>query len=178
MPIRFDSTDQAQKVATSRKTTRPSYFDATLGQDTEISMDMEAALILIPNEARQEARQRIDHQTEQTDRTRKRDAVLGAALQVDFDNASAQIHELENKVTSLQNFTDKFAKFASVGEIGTLLRDTQLGIDEFIMRADRAKNRQVMASLLRDRVRQNGISEELDQERKSWTRVLTEYSGV
>lgn len=178
MPIKFDSTDQAQKVQTARKTNRPTYFDATLGKDVEISSDMEAALILIPASARQEARQRIDEQTQQTDRAKKRDAVLTAALKIDFDNASAQIKELEDKVTSLQGFNAKFATYASVAEIGTLLRDAALGMDELVMAADRAKHRQVCASILTDKVQQGGITEALDNERKSWTRVLSSYSGV
>lgn len=175
MPIRFNDVGEAQKVAANRKTTRPSFFDAATSHDQEISEDMEAALILIPAESRQQASQRIDAQTEQTDRVKKRDAILLAALTVDLENADAQVRELDTKVNDLQAFTAKFAAYASVSEIGTLLRDTQLGTDELIMAADRAKHRQVCATVLAQRIERSGISEALDNERKSWTRVLHEY---
>lgn len=179
MTITYRDSGDFQKVEAARKRNgRPTYYSADQGTDVEISQDFEAALILIPASAKQECRQRFDAQDEQAERVQKRDGILKAALKVDAENAQDQLTELQEKITTLQSFKEKFQSFAEVGEIGLLLRDAQLDMDELILAADRAKNRAVVAVALADRVDNGSISDALNKERQSWSRVLTEYSAT
>lgn len=179
MTIEYKSAEDFKKVEAARKKNgRATYYNADLHQDIEIGEDLEAALILLPANAKQECRQRFDAQTEQSDRVQKRNSILKDALRTDLDNAQAQTSELQQKVTELQSFKEKFQTFAEVGEIGLILRDSQLDMDELVVAYDRAKNRAVVSGILLGRTDLATITPELDKERKSWTRVLAEYSAT
>lgn len=179
MTIEYQNADEFRKVEAARKKSgRPTYFNASQLIDLEISEDLEAALILLPADAKQECRQRFDAQNEQSDRVQTRDSILKAALKQDIDNAQVQVDELQQKVTDLQEFKAKFQTYADVGEIGLILRDAQLDMDELVMAYDRAKHRAVVAGSLIGRTDLSTITPALDKERKSWTRVLSEYSAT
>jgi hypothetical protein len=178
MTIKFRDTSEYKKVEGAKKATRPSYYNADIQANIEISEDFEAALVLLPSSVREQARKRLDAQTPATDRMQKRNGILKAALQVEIENAAAQDDELQNSMTDLQEFKSKFSEYAEVGEVGLLLRDAQIDMDEMIMASDRAKHRLVCASILSSRIETDGISPDLDKERKSWLNVLIAYSGV
>jgi hypothetical protein len=178
MAIRFHDTTEAATVDAGRKKTgRPSYYNADDKLETEISSDFEAVLILVPDSAREQARTKTSQQTPKNERQRKRDSVLRAALRVDGDNATAKYEELQDATSDLSSFKEQFGEYASVGEVGLLLRDAQLGEDEVVLAMERAKHQMVCVSVLAERLSNQGISEDLEKERKSWSAVLSEYSG-
>jgi len=179
MALVFKDSGEAQKVAAGRKKSgRPTYYSADHRNEIEISEDFEAVLILVPAAAREQARVKLTTQTASVERQQQRDTVLKAALQKDFDNAAAQQQELESVVTANQEFKDQFAQYASVGEVGLLLRDAQIDTDEQLLAAERAKHRQVCVSVLLERISSGGVTEDIGRERESWSNVLTEYTGV
>ncbi len=178
MPIKFRDESEFAKVDAGRKRAgRPSFFNADTGLDQEISADFEAVLILLPATTKAEARQKFDAQSQPVERIQKRDAVLAAALAIDAENATAQMSELQQEIEQLQNFKAAFSKYAEVGEIGLLLRDAQLDMDETVARFEQAQNLKTVTNVLNEKLQNNGITDDLNQERQSWSRVLTEYGS-
>ena len=171
------TTEEYEIVETFRKRSgRPTYYSADQASDQEITTDMEAALILAPPDAKQECRTRLALTATQAEYQLTRKSILKTALSVDLNNAKSQYGESLLQMTTQQSFVSKFERFAEVGEIGLLLRDAQLGLDEEQMRADRAQHQVVCSTILLQRLLLDGVSTELLLEQKSWMRVLSEYT--
>jgi len=175
MTIQYKDATEAGKVDAQAKKTKPTYYNAELKKKIPISDDLEAALILLPANAKQQCQQALTAQLEQVERVQKRDSILKAALKVEFDNASAQVSELTQSLNQFQGFKQQFQTYASVAEIGTILRDAQVGNDEKVLAFDRALNRKVMAAILTERVENNTASDDVNKERQELANVLIEY---
>lgn len=170
--------DQRGKVATGAKSSRPSYFNAESGLDKQISADFEAVLILTDASSKQQAMTRLQEQTQATEDQQKRDALLIQALDQELDNAEATLQELTTELQQFEQFQTSFISnpsFKQVPEVGLLVRDLQLGVDETLLAKERTKHLAVVSGILRGRATTNGVSAELSKERDSWTGVLTAY---
>lgn len=177
MAYRFkDEKDMAKVEGLRRKPSRPEYMSAGLRQRIEISEDFESVLILMPPSTREEARQHLRQQDEPVDRIKRRDAILGTALGIDIDNATAQDEEIQNSLQQFQTLIGKLNSFGEVAETALLVRDLQIDKDEAILAGDRAKHRLIVSALIRDRIQTHSVAKEIDEERKSWSAVLGEYS--
>jgi len=169
-----------QKQANSRVTPRPTYWDSVTGLDTQISLDFEAALIMVGSSTREDARSRLSQQDKQTDRQKSRDAILKVMLTAEGDIATKQVEELNSQIGKFETFKQKFIateELRQVPETARLVGDTQLGIDEMVMLSERAQHRGVVAAVVAARLEKHGVTDERDRQRKSWTRVLAAYQG-
>lgn len=172
MPITLNE-QQANTVEAGRKKVKPEYYDAEARKTKEIDNDLEAALILIPAEAKAEAVARIEKQEAPVRRILQRNAILKQALEVDIENANTVINAL--RVTEdLETFRQKFLVFRDVTGLSNIIDATQLAIEETVMLNDRAKHDLVIATLIEKQVA-NGVTDELDKERKSWAAVIKQY---
>ncbi len=173
--------EEAQQVNAKRKSPslgRPSYYNADIGGNFEISEDFEAVLILLQPSIKQEILQVLNVQPPTSSRTVKRDQLLAECLEADDANLTAMHEELYGESQSIGNIISRLQsdpRFLEVSEVGMLIKDLQLNREESEVKRGRVFNDLVFNNLQRIRLNEEGASKRAQKQRESWKRVLVEY---
>ncbi len=178
MPISLDS-DQAKQVALKRlkPNLRPKYFNATIGQMSVISEEFEAFLILQGRPKNKETVDWLQKASSYSIQDADRDSLVNEALTYESDDAKAAEKELAPIVEQFNMFRQRFnmTGFESVVESGQLLADLQRPMNEIITLGSKYTHRRKCASLLKERLINNGLTSDQSKQLNSWFNSLTTY---
>jgi hypothetical protein len=171
------TTGEKRRVKAGRLAEKPTYFNAQSGQNVSISEDFEAFLILQSKPTKQEAVSWASQALANQDVDLLRDLLLADALAADQNDASAALEEVNAELARFDEFRGRFApgKFASVGEIQTLLSDLQLGLDRLVNLKDRLRHLEVYDGVQSELLLSAGLTENQVKETGSWIGPLLAY---
>ncbi len=175
MAVQLDS-DERARVEVRRLTNRPTYFDASSLQDTKVSSDFEAFLILQDDLTLSAT---ITWQSAAVALSRSaldRKAVAFEALIVEQADVTAQLDEVEREAASFNLWKDRFraGKFSDTPEVGLIIRDFQAEAEGLFTTESRLRHRRAVAAREQDRLRQGMTSAQL-RELQSWPTPLLTY---
>jgi len=175
MAVELDG-DELAKIAQNRRAPRPTYFDASSLQDTQISEDFESFLILQDAITITATLTWLAATAALAELRLDRNAVAFEALIVDSDDRASRKSESEDVVSAFNEWKETFlaGKFSDVPEVGLLIRDMQAMADEIFALDDRLFHLERMQARVRDRIRQ-GMSTAQLQELQSWPTPLLAY---
>ena len=168
----------SDKIKYGRKETRPSYYDSA--SKTEKSLDFEAYLILLGDSKKHELISQLKKVKKEGNKRKDRDELLSLALSKDLSNAKI-LHDAASK--ELSEFTEfrnnlSVEGYAEVTELGQLISNLQLTIDEDLHSYDRIEHLQILTEVLQLIFNQGKLSEDTIKELDSWLSVINEYSGL
>jgi len=175
MAVQLD-TDERAKVEAGRRTPRPNYFNAASLQDTPISEDFEAFLILQDSATITAtltwlaatgllARLRLD-----------RDAVAFETLVVERNDRIDQLDEVTSSTIAFSAWRQAFqaGKFSETSEVGLIIRDAQAMAGELFALEERLNHLAQVEQRVEQRLAQSVSSAQL-RELQSWPTPLLAY---
>lgn len=170
------SGDERAKVDAARLIPRPQYFSAERLQQTQISEDFEAFILLQdPNtisstitwltKAKNVAKLRLD-----------RNSVAFEALVADVSDRKAKQSEVADLTADFNAWRAAFqaGKFSGTEEVGLLIRDAQATAEEIFVQEERLKHLEAIQFRVSDRLRSDLSNAQL-QELTSWPTPLLVY---
>ena len=171
------TTNESRRVKAQRLADKPTYYNAQSGQNSSISDDFEAFLILQSKTAKQEAVSWISQALATQDIDILRDLLLADAITSDQNDASASLQEVERELTRFDEFRSRFTagKFAGVSEVQSLLSDLQLGLDRLVSQKDRLRHLEVFDNVQNEILLSLGLTEAQIKETGSWIGPLLAY---
>lgn len=158
----------------------PEYFSATQQQDTRISRDFEAFLILAKDDLKTSAIQWIDKAVQINKGNKLRDDLTEIVLTNEAANSQLKLDEYDSQLEDFNEFRTKFQAqiaFADVPEVQLFLGDLQSVIEELIVGRDRAFFDQTVTKVMENFENGTQISDAQVEELQSWTSVISEYLG-
>jgi hypothetical protein len=171
------TTSERRRVKAGRLADKPTYFNSQSGQNVSISEDFEAFLILQDTPAKQEAVSWTAQALANQDIDLLRDLLLADALAADSSDASSALEEVEAELARFDEFRDRFApgKFASIGEVQTLITDLQLGLERLVSLKDRLRHLEVYDNVQGELLLSAGLTEGQIKQTGSWIGPLLAY---
>lgn len=174
-------TDQeAQVVQQKRKNVDdlPTYFNADLQTNVQISRDFEAFLILAPDDLKTSAINWIKQATDLQKTNKDRDALSDLAIAQEILNATNKMNALDAVLGDFNDFRSSFqtdSTFADIPEVQQFLFDLQRVIEELVNSRDRAQFDSVASQVIQRGDDRLVITNPEIQELQSWTGVLSQY---
>lgn len=185
----IDSLNEAQQALVRKKSLaedRPSYFVAELNQETQISLDLEAVLILTPRETKQEmvnfitqaASEAADQDTTEQALVQEMVSVRRVNYGQVFTDAGSRVRSFQTSRNSLMNFIEESR---STGSDNTEVVIPQLS--QFFSSISSAYNKYDRPDSLaiHDRITDSGFltstasASAINQELQSWLVVFNTY---
>lgn len=168
---------ELQEVSQRRKTERPSYYNAALDRDIQISEDFEAFLILTPTVQKKQAVSWIGQTATLKQRQYDIDLLMLESIQKESESAQAAKAELDAQLATFQLFRESLStgKFATIPELSTMLRDLQFGLDDLIFVKERIEHLKAMLDDVERDITSLGLSEEQIQQTQGWLASLMAY---
>jgi len=156
----------------------PTYYNAALRTDVQISRDFEAFLILSPREMKEAAVAWIDSATglQKTNSARDQLAQLGAAQEL--LNSTRKLSSYDEVLGKFEKFRTTFqatTRFAEIPEVQQFLFDLQRVIEELAAGRDRAQFDGITSQVLQRANDRTQISPDQIEELQSWVGVLKDY---
>jgi hypothetical protein len=175
MAVELDS-DERARVEAARLPQRPSYYNAASLQDTTISQDFEAFLILQDAATIGATLAWLTTTGLLANTALTRSAVAFEALIVEQQDTADQLGEVEESTTAFNAWRAAFqaGKFSDTSEVGLIIRDLQAQAAELFNQEARLVHRRAVANREQDRQRQ-GISNAQLRELQSWPTPLLSY---
>lgn len=168
----------ADKIKYGRKETRPSYYNAATKEEKLISLDFEAYLILLPDSQKNEIITQLKKVKNEGNKRKDRDELLTLALTKDLSNANLLHTEAKNELASFTKFRDSLSieGYAEVTELGQMITNLQLTIDEDLHAYDRIEHLQILTEVMQLIFNKGKLSNDTLKELDSWVAVITEYA--
>lgn len=175
MAVELTPSEQAL-VANSRLSPRPRFFNAQALQQTEISADFEAFLILQDPDTVSSTLTWLAQTGSLMEANLKRGAIAFEALVADSEDRAARQSEVSDLTDSFNEWRSAFqaGKFSDVPEVGLIIADMQATAEEVFVLEERMKHLEQVQSRVSDRLRQ-GVSSAQLQELLSWPVPLLAY---
>lgn len=175
MAVELDS-DERARVEAARLSDRPKYYSAESLQDTTISADFEAFLILQDPATIGATLSWLTTASLLGDLGLDRRALGFEALLVEQSDVSDQLAEIQTSTAAFNLWKEAFraGKFSDTPEVGLIVRDLQGQAEELFSQEARVTHRQAVANREQDRLRQ-GISTAQLRELQSWPTPLLSY---
>lgn len=180
------SQEELEKIKVQRKPQDelPTYFSSENQQETPISRDFEAYLILQPQSLKQTTlswiREVVDIQEENIDR----DEILSRYLNTREEEADKVVEQLDEALGDFDQFkagllqvTDDPTRFAEIPEISLLAQSLQRPIQEMVFIRESAFHESNLSKLLRLRFTISETTENTERELQSWQTVISAYQG-
>lgn len=168
--------DELARVQAGRLAIRPKYFNASTQQDTTITTDFEAFLILQDPVTVAETLTWITATGLLTTKQLERDAIAFEALVIDQQETSNALDEVDETTLLFNTWRESFqaGKFSDTPEVGLLIRDCQATADELFATQDRLTQQDRLLSRVQQTIRQ-GVSNAQLRELQSWPGPLLTY---
>jgi hypothetical protein len=174
--------DQAKVEANQKSDDKlPSYYNADIKQDAQISRDFEAFLILSPTALKTSALSWIQKAKALNRANQLRDELTQLSINQELKNAQAKIAAYDLQLQYFSDFRKNFQSqtaFAGVAEVQKFLSDLQRVIGELVVARERAYFDQTVCKVFLDFDAQAAITDDQVQELQSWSAVISEYLGV
>lgn len=174
--------DQKNTVLTQQRSqdNLPSYFNAALRTNVQISREFEAFLILAPTKLKSTALQWIQQAVTLNQENKQRDALLSLATANELSNAGLKIDECNTQLNAYNTFRSQFAIQQALDtdpDVQLFLADLQNTIGDLIVQYDRAFFDQTIATVLQNSLTPGAVTEAQVEELQSWTSVISAYLG-
>jgi len=156
---------------------RPVYYNSGSGEDTEISEQFEAFLILLATGVKTEAVAWVNAVANlMPDREEWNEALL-ETVQHQIANAQTLSDAVSTTYEGYEDFRTNFriTGFEDVQEIGLMLDDLQVGMGALNERARESRHLEVISDLLSTRAEGQSVSDESLQQLRSWITPLMTY---
>jgi len=175
MAVELDS-DERARVEAARLPDRPEYYNAESLQDTTISEDFEAFLILQDPVTIGATLGWLTTTSLLAELALDRKAVAFEALLVEQADTTDRLDELQLSTASFNLWRASFqaGKFSEASEVGLLVRDLQVQAGELFSQEARTIHRQAIVNRERQRQRQSIGNAQL-RELQSWPTPLLSY---
>ena len=158
----------------------PTYFDASVQKDVQISRDFEAYLILAPNDLKSAAIAWINTAVQLNHSNLLRDTLVQRATAQEVSNSTLEYNAYQTALTNFQDFRENFLTeqdFATVTEVQLFLSDLQAVMDEITTGSDRAQYALTLATVVSRYNDKIAVSQALVEELQSWSVPLGSYTG-
>lgn len=179
---------------------RPDYYSFAHQQSIPISEDLEAFIILMPPEARQDVVNWIKENTRYANQNTARNDLLAESLNLEMADADAQLVELNTMLNNYNKFRESYFKnifpetsqnsttnssvmptkqqrFASVAEVGQVLSDLNTAVQENLSLQDRAQHLRVLSSILLQILNGSKITPDQKSQAASWAGPFSTYTN-
>lgn len=157
-----------------RKNTRPKFFSAASGQETEITAEFEAELILMDNSVKRSLVQRLRGITDTSTVNKIALNLLTSAITYDTAGESDRAAEAQAKLGDLQEFQKKLTDASSSAEMLSVTGVLTASAGPVLFEYDQAVNRALHDAFLRQ-TQENQKSTETKRELNSWISVVSTY---
>lgn len=170
------SGDERAKVDAARLIPRPQYFNADRLQQTFISEDFEAFIILQDPDTIQSTINWLTKAGDIAPKRLDRNSVAFEALVSDIDDREAKQNEVADLTASFNEWRADFqaGKFSDTEEVGLLIRDAMATAEEIFVFEERMKHLEAIQFRVNDRIRSDLSNAQL-QELLSWPTPLLAY---
>lgn len=170
--------DKAQKLlAKYRKDNRPKLYSADTQQESMISPEFEAELILMDNSIKRSLMQRLRSISDTTTTNSIASNLMKKAIEADTATEADRMSELQFTLGDLQAFEKKLIETSPMAEmqsaVGVLSRSAGAALFEYDQSLNRATHSAVMQLKLDETKSQN-----TKRELSSWISVLSAYVTV
>ena len=172
--------EELTKVESKQKNIEklPSFFDAGLRANVQISRDFEAFLILSEDPLKTSAIDWIKKAVTIQKVNKDRDDLVALALTQEKANSDLKIAALDQKLTDFNTFRTTFQanpEFAGVPELQRFLFDLQRVVEELASARDRAQFDGTTSQVIQRGNDRLAVSDQEIEELQSWTGVLSAY---
>jgi hypothetical protein len=174
-PVQLSS-DERAKVEAARLVPRPQYFNADSLQQTQISEDFEAFLVLQDPDTIESTIKWLTKAGEIGKKRLDRNSVAFEALVLDTEDREAKQSEVADLTESFNEWRADFqaGKFSDTEEVGLLIRDAMATVEEIFVFEERMKHLEAIQFRVSDRIRSDLSNAQL-QELLSWPTPLLVY---
>jgi len=174
------TSDEAKKVDAQAKQERPYYYSSDSAELVQISSDFEAWLILTPMGIR--ARLATFFQfilDNDINDWPQRKNLLDKWLEDEEDDLRTEIEGYGLTIDSYDEIRESLASstagFEDVDEVNRLAVDLTTSTGDLVERRDNLKFEKALSVVLQSRAEGSGIPDDVEQEIKSWVRLLLTY---
>ena len=171
--------EEAETVRARRREDgeRPTYYNSGSGQDTEISEQFEAFLILLAQGVKTEAVTWINAIANLMPDREEWNEVLLETIEQQIANARTLNDDVNTTYEGYESFRTNFRidGFEDIQEVGLFLDDLQVGMGELNERARTTKHLEVLSSILNVRASSEDFSDERLRQLRSWITPLMTY---
>lgn len=167
--------DKAQKLlAKYRKDNRPKLYSADTNQESVISAEFEAELILMDNSIKRSLMQRLRGISDTTTTNSITNNLMKKAVEADTAAEADRMSELQFTLGDLQSFEKKLLDTSPMAEmqsaVGVLTRSAGAALFEYDQALNRATHSAVMKLAM-----DNNKSQDTKRELSAWINVLSAY---
>jgi hypothetical protein len=155
----------------------PTYYDAVTGSYKEISRDFEAFLILTDSATRGAISSWLQTTGDRINSNIERDELRASMLDLEIDDSVTESVTYNRDLVLFNQFRSDITagKFATVGEVQSLISDVQLGIEETTRKNDRAQHRLATVSRMKQFFTPKVGTSSQRIQAESWIGLLLNY---
>lgn len=166
---------QSSDVSRFRKIPRPSFYNASSGTTSEISVDFETWLIFLSNAQKQDILSRLRRMLKPSPGRSARDALLRVALNYQARSAGAIVTELNTGISGLSTDLQSALSDSVAPEIGMLLGDMSRANGELVFARDCAENTLTATSFASQALESGTSNQTVRRQIGSWIEIITQY---
>lgn len=166
--------DQKNKLAESKRQTRPAYYDAVSRQSITIGEDLEAFLILLNDDLREELIDRLGFASvgDPDVQTLYQESLTAEQL-----DTSVVLSQYDSILASYDAFRDRVSSspFATSIEVAPMMQDVQRGVGVYLENRNRHfHSLQIARTLQTLKSREDG-NDDTQLQRDSWANIIGVY---
>lgn len=173
------SEQQRTKIAKGRKTTTPSFYNAATQQTSNITLDTEAALIVVGSSVKQKVSNYLDLLIDANPSKTDRDDVTAKAAAAQLTNLEGIISELSDITSKFEGFRDNLLGGDTIDSTITdgmtpILQSITVGVSNITNQLTRAR---FLKKFCRTAAKKYGtkVSDDQKKEWRSWKCVILAY---
>ena len=173
------TSSQRTKIANGRKITTPSFYNAVTQQTENITLDTEAALILVGSAVKQKVANYLDLLLDANPSKTDRDAITSKAAAAHLVNLEGIINELAAVTSKFDGFRDALLGGDTIDQTITdgmtpLLRSITTGVSTITNQLTRAR---FIKKFCKTAEKKYGtkVTDDQRKEWRSWKRVVLAY---
>lgn len=157
-----------------RKNTRPKFYSADSGQETQISAEFETELILMDNGVKKSLVQRLREISDTSSTDGVANNLLKDAVKYDLGVEGDRASELQFLLGDLQEFQAKMTSASSLAEMQSVMGVITTQAGPSLFEYDQAVNRAIHSTILKQKV-ENRKAANTKRELSSWIGVISTY---
>lgn len=157
-----------------RRSDRPKFYSAASGQETQISAEFEAELILMENSTKRSLIQRLKNISSTSTKNTIASALLSNAVTADLAVESDRVSELQAKLGDIQAFEKKLTDASSSSEMASVVGVISKNAGTTLFEYDLALNRVIHAATMQQKMDGTDYTK-TKTELSSWISVISSY---